>query len=565
MKKKFYKKSLLLLLASISLGACGKNNESLNDSLNDSLSAADSSNESSTIVENILNISVENRIIKAKIGDKVNLNLAQATSSLHGDLSSKVEVKVAIGLETILDFTNQTEVTNFEITSLSEYLVTYRIRDDEQEEVCAMAIQVEMDSDIQVDGNLNDEKYDIEYKTGIDKNVTVKAYANMSGIYFGVQVLDSNIAIKSPSVNMGNFDSGDCFDIYLNPTNGTSTNDLYRIRMNLYNSPEGLIYAFPNEAGSFKADMNKYGIKPDMQRVALIGNSTISIDGGNEKVNSDIDEGFVAEFFFNWTKFNVTSKPESMGIGFRQFDNDYTMANKREFNPWTGTNTNTIGSTLKEYGALTFEGENKGISWNLNESTEALPPSISEVDGYVVDKESSKDMTMNDSLAIIDQNVEGNFSLSYKIWNSAIVGGLKNDGTDRGINFVIEREDNLYDIIRVDLKNASKPQMHIINVFYSYKEGVSDLESVDFSTFETSDVACKLPSATDPSIGSITITRTINEDGAVYQVNAGQPNNEPQDKIFTFTSTFSGNVKIGFALDHLGVSGTVLNYTNFTF
>lgn len=593
--------TLLVLMSCASLASCGNNTDSSNseepsvdnpiseeivdsanggveDSANDtpdstvgedSTDSSDSSEESieSTPVENVVTINVPNQEINANYKQKVDLNLASATSSIHGDVTAKIKVKIAVGENVIVPLTDQANVTNFLIESKDDYTVTYRVDDEGTVVEETMNINVNY---VTVDGDIEDDIYDITYKTGMNKEVTVKAHANEEGVYFGVSIPDNDICLKAPT-QFANYDQGDYFDIYFNPSDSDTNTNLSRIRMNAYDM-DGLVMAmkYDGAQNKFIPDIAKT-IAPVEQALAMIGESSVTVDAGSDETKSDVDEGWVNEFFYSWISLGLDEAPTESGIGFRRKDfNQNGVVN--EYNHWKESGE-SMGSTVSDYGTLTYTGENKGIVWKLNEHVQSYfnyfendnldpenPAIVANVNKFFVDPCTAPSANSASSIGYFDEDVAGNFSFKYKIYNASIIESIKNNGVVRGVNFVISRDDGKFDIFRVDLTSATKGKPHIINAKYSFGSGIESLENIDYSTFDVHSKVGKL--AVKPSMGHVEFTRTVSETGSTYTVVANQPLGEPTINL-SYTSDYTGAIKVGFAIDNLNVTGPVLYYMDF--
>lgn len=171
------------------------------------------------------------------------------------------------------------------------------------------------DTDIVIDGVLNDEKYSLNptYYTGVDNRLQFKYYFAEDGLYLGVNVSDDNLVYSNYVVSK--FTQSDGFEVYLNLSEERSDilNDkCFKLQVGL----NGEVWLYSASTGLTVFELNER-LTPNWK---LQIHGTRSLAGSSGLSAYDTDEGYTFEMFIDYGQLGIADLPDVAGIAFAHRD-----------------------------------------------------------------------------------------------------------------------------------------------------------------------------------------------------------------------------------------------------
>lgn len=298
-------KKILIPLLLCNLFSCGNTSSSENNP---------------TIIDGInMNLDIQN--ISIKQGEKYNLPLPKVSFLSEEKLKENLYIEVLASTNYI--YTPKylySDMPFFQSSTADTYYVKYTLDIDNNnlQKILTIYVQEEKDNlGIVVDGNLNDEKYNLipSYVSGLNGNLTLKLALSEQGIYIGVDVLDNNLLYSN--FLSQRFTMSDGFEVYFNMSNKKSD------RLN--DSCFKLQYSIYNSLRVYKASTNyvKYEICEKINPYYEVNfHGTRTLTGQKSTTDSYLDDdiGYTFETYIPYSILEINKPTDDISIAIAQRD-----------------------------------------------------------------------------------------------------------------------------------------------------------------------------------------------------------------------------------------------------
>lgn len=270
-------------------------------------------------------ITFEEELAEVTVGERSTLPLPSATDPQGNGVSGEVNVEVLFRDGTVyLPKHSYSFSSEFTAYIPGEYYAVYTVERNGStvaKNIITIKAVEGSESDIKVDGVLDEASYSAGYSTGVGGNMLFKYRFAENGVYVGVEVSDTQLVYNSYLVSR--FTQSDGFEICFN-FSGEESDRLNSSCRKLRVSLNGEAYICTPSAAMGFYEVNEGMTASLVKEIRLHG--TRSCVGKEEIASLDIDKGYIFEAFLSYGALGVDAPGEYIGIAFSHRDMTSTEA-----------------------------------------------------------------------------------------------------------------------------------------------------------------------------------------------------------------------------------------------